>query len=114
MLSIRERSPRSRFRCARSRGAIALRLPFFSFRQERACHPFAALRASSERSARHARVAKDLLFTHARPTEDIDILIERTEGIPLIGIDDLIETKRTGGLQDAADIEALEAIRRLR
>lgn len=34
--------------------------------------------------------------------------------IPLIGIDDLIETKRTGRLQDAADIEALEEIRRLR
>jgi predicted nucleotidyltransferase len=34
--------------------------------------------------------------------------------IPLIGIDDLIETKRTGRLQDAADIEVLEEIRRLR
>ncbi len=34
--------------------------------------------------------------------------------IPLIGIDDLIATKRTGRLQDAADIEALEEIRRLR
>ena len=34
--------------------------------------------------------------------------------IPLIGLDDLIETKRTGRLQDAADIEALEQIRRLR
>ncbi|MDP3940564.1 MAG: hypothetical protein Q8R92_20825 [Deltaproteobacteria bacterium] len=34
--------------------------------------------------------------------------------IPLIGIDDLIETKRTGRLQDAADIEALEEVRRLR
>ena len=34
--------------------------------------------------------------------------------IPLIGIDDLIETKRTGRPLDAADIEALEAIRRLR
>jgi len=33
--------------------------------------------------------------------------------IPLIGLDDLIETKRTGRLQDAADIEALEEIRRL-
>jgi predicted nucleotidyltransferase len=33
--------------------------------------------------------------------------------IPLISIDDLIETKRTGRLQDAADIEALEEIRRL-
>ena len=34
--------------------------------------------------------------------------------IPLIGIDDLIATKRTGRLQDAADIEVLEEIRRLR
>ena len=33
--------------------------------------------------------------------------------IPLIALDDLIETKRTGRLQDAADIEALEEIRRL-
>ena len=32
--------------------------------------------------------------------------------IPLIGIDDLIATKRTGRLQDAADIEVLEQIRR--
>jgi len=34
--------------------------------------------------------------------------------IPVIGIDDLIETKRTGRLQDAADIEVLEEIKRLR
>ncbi len=34
--------------------------------------------------------------------------------IPLISIDDLIETKRTGRLQDAADIEALERIKSLR
>ncbi|SRR5213593_3710805 len=34
--------------------------------------------------------------------------------IPLIGLEDLIQTKRTGRLQDAADIEALEEIRRLR
>ena len=33
--------------------------------------------------------------------------------IPVIGLDDLIETKRTGRLQDAADIEVLEEIRRL-
>src|SRR5438477_188579 len=32
---------------------------------------------------------------------------------PLIGLDDLIATKRTGLLQDAADIEALEQIRSL-
>lgn len=34
--------------------------------------------------------------------------------IPLIGLDDLIETKRTGRPLDAADIEALEEIKRLR
>jgi hypothetical protein len=34
--------------------------------------------------------------------------------IPLIGIDDLIDTKRTGRPLDAADIETLEEIRRLR
>lgn len=34
--------------------------------------------------------------------------------IPLISLDDLVETKRTGRLQDAADIEVLEEIRRLR
>jgi hypothetical protein len=32
--------------------------------------------------------------------------------IPFIGLDDLIATKRTGQLQDAADIEVLEEIRR--
>jgi hypothetical protein len=38
----------------------------------------------------------------------------RIEGvdIPYIGLDDLIATKRTGRLQDAADIEALEEIKR--
>jgi len=34
--------------------------------------------------------------------------------IPLISLEDLIDTKRTGRLRDAADIEALEQIRRLR
>lgn len=34
--------------------------------------------------------------------------------VPLIGLGDLIETKRTGRLQDAADIEVLEEIRRRR
>ncbi len=32
--------------------------------------------------------------------------------IPFIGLDDLIATKRTGRLQDAADVEVLEEIRR--
>ena len=42
--------------------------------------------------------------------------VVKVEGvdIPLIGLDDLIETKRTGRLQDAADIEVLEEIKRLR
>lgn len=34
--------------------------------------------------------------------------------IPLIGLDDLIKTKRTGRPLDQADIEALEEIKRLR
>jgi hypothetical protein len=34
--------------------------------------------------------------------------------IPLIGIEDLIATKRTGRPLDSSDIEALEEIRRLR
>ncbi len=34
--------------------------------------------------------------------------------IPLIGLGDLIASKRTGRLQDAADIEVLEQIRQLR
>ena len=34
--------------------------------------------------------------------------------VPTASISDLIESKRTGRLQDAADIEVLEAIRRLR
>ena len=34
--------------------------------------------------------------------------------IPTASIDDLIASKRTGRLQDAADIEVLEEIRRLR
>jgi len=34
--------------------------------------------------------------------------------IPLIGLDDLIATKRTGRALDTADIEALEEVRRLR
>jgi len=34
--------------------------------------------------------------------------------VPAASIDDLIESKRTGRLQDAADIEVLEEIRKLR
>jgi len=38
----------------------------------------------------------------------------RGVAIPLIGLDDLIASKRTGRAQDAADIEVLEEIQRLR
>lgn len=34
--------------------------------------------------------------------------------VPLIGIDDLIATKRTGRPLDTADVEALEEIKRMR
>lgn len=34
--------------------------------------------------------------------------------VPVIGLDDLIATKLTGRLQDAADVEVLEKIRKLR
>jgi len=57
-------------------------------------------------------IAWKLKYEQAAPnagTVDVDGV-----RIPLIGLDDLIETKRTGRLQDAADIEALEQIRRLR
>jgi len=41
------------------------------------------------------------------------VTVEGVE-IPLIGIDDLIETKRTGRPLDTADIQALQEIRRIR
>ena len=34
--------------------------------------------------------------------------------VPLLSLDDLIASKRTGRAQDLADIEALETIRRLK
>ena len=53
-----------------------------------------------------------LQYGQARPRAEVF----EVEGvrIPTACIDDLIESKRTGRLQDAADIETLEAIRRLR
>lgn len=45
--------------------------------------------------------------------ESTIVLVEGVP-IPLIGLDDLIETKRTGRPLDTADLEALEQIRRLR
>jgi predicted nucleotidyltransferase len=57
-------------------------------------------------------VAGTVKFEQAAPrATTVDVTGVR---IPLISLDDLIETKRTGRLQDAADIEALEEIRRMR
>jgi len=57
-------------------------------------------------------VAWKVKYEQARPRSSV-VEVEGIQ-IPLIGLDDLIETKRTGRLQDAADIEVLEEIRRLR
>lgn len=57
-------------------------------------------------------VAWKVKYEQAAPRSTV-VDVDGTE-IPLISIDDLIETKRTGRLQDAADIEVLEEIRRLR
>ena len=60
------------------------------------------------------------IFTIAWSVQYADAVARSTtvevEGVavPLIGLDDLIATKRTGRPQDTADIEVLEAIRRLR
>ena len=55
-------------------------------------------------------VAWSIKYAQAAPRSDT-VAVAGVR-IPLIGIDDLIETKRTGRLQDAADIEVLEEIRR--
>lgn len=57
-------------------------------------------------------VAWSVHYKHARPTATI-FTVEGVE-IPTISIDHLIASKRTGRLQDAADIEVLEEIKRLR
>jgi hypothetical protein len=57
-------------------------------------------------------VAWSVKYERAAPRSDTVALAGIR--IPVIGLDDLIESKRTGRLQDAADIEALEEIRRLR
>ena len=57
-------------------------------------------------------VAWSVKYTQAAPrASTVDV-----EGVrvPLVSIDDLIASKRTGRLQDAADIEVLEEIKRLR
>lgn len=56
--------------------------------------------------------AWNLRYRQARPRAEL-FEIEGVR-IPTASIDDLIESKRTGRLQDAADIEVLQAIRRLR
>ena len=55
-------------------------------------------------------VAWSIKYAQAAPRSDT-VAVAGVR-IPLIGIDDLIETKRTGRLQDAADIKVLEEIRR--
>ena len=57
-------------------------------------------------------VAWSVHYRDARPAATI-FSLESVE-IPTISIDHLIASKRTGRLQDAADIEVLEEIRRVR
>lgn len=57
-------------------------------------------------------VAWSVHFRDARPSATI-FTVESVE-IPTISIEHLIASKRTGRLQDAADIEVLEEIRRIR
>jgi hypothetical protein len=57
-------------------------------------------------------VAWKVKYEQAAPRSSV-VDVDGVE-VPLISLDDLIETKRTGRLQDAADIEVLEEIRRLR
>jgi hypothetical protein len=56
--------------------------------------------------------AWNVTFAAARP-RSVRFELEAVS-IPTASIEDLIESKRTGRLQDAADIEILEEIRRLR
>ena len=57
-------------------------------------------------------VAWKVKYEQAAPRSSV-VPVEEVN-IPLISLDDLIETKRTGRLSDAADIEVLEEIKRLR
>ena len=57
-------------------------------------------------------VAWSVHYQHARPAAAV-FTVEGV-AIPTASIDHLIASKRTGRLQDAADIEALEEIKRLR
>lgn len=56
--------------------------------------------------------AWNVRFAEARP--DAEVFELEGVKIPTASIQHLIESKRTGRLQDAADIEVLEEIRRLR
>jgi predicted nucleotidyltransferase len=57
-------------------------------------------------------VAWSVHYRHAAPRAT-EFMVEGVR-IPTISIDDLIASKRTSRLQDAADIEVLEEIKRLR
>ena len=57
-------------------------------------------------------IAWSVKYQHAAPRAT-NFTVEGVT-IPTIAIDDLIASKRTGRLQDAADIEVLEEIKRLR
>lgn len=52
-------------------------------------------------------------LTYARAHADATVFEIENVRIPAASIEHLIESKRTGRLQDAADIEVLEAIRRV-
>jgi len=62
----------------------------------------------------HASGPKDVKVTGAKEYRRRATCGRTVVRIPLIALDDLIETKRTGRLEDAADIEVLEEIKRLR
>ncbi len=54
------------------------------------------------------------LWGTSRATRDVDILIESTiENAERVSLQHLIESKRTGRTQDAADIEVLETLQRM-
>lgn len=57
-------------------------------------------------------VAWSVHYRHARP--DATVFTVESVPIPTISVEHLIASKRTGRLQDAADIEVLEEIRRIR
>ncbi len=56
-------------------------------------------------------VAWSVKYTDAAPRSST-VMVDGVE-IPLIGIDDLIQTKQTGRPLDAADVESLQTIKRI-